>query len=706
MEVGPGRAAAQLERLRPAEMLVPDGALAPRGRRAGHAALPTGSSTDRRRACWTDFALRHPRPRRLSESGRGSPAVALAAAGALYQLRPGHAAPGARPRHRPHGRTRERMAAHGRRHPAQPGADRDPARRASPTLLSLLDTCATIDGLALAAPLPAPSAARARRALRRAMPRWRALAGDGRQRPVAAGRPRRPHSADALRGFADIERITARIACAARVRATCPPARQPARLPGSTCARRWRWRNGGLCALARRARHAHKRSTAAAAPSPPNPPRCCATAASSPPASMPSSTNCAASRQLRRLPAGAGIARTQPQRHRQSQGRIQPVHGFYIEVSRANADKVPDDYRRRQTLKNAERYITPELKAFEDKALSANDRALAREKLLCTNSAGCARRPHPGAAAHRARARAARRPRRAGRGRAALRLRAARSSSTTPEISIVAAATRWSSARSRASSATTHAWHAARRMLLITGPEHGRQVDLHAPGGADRAAGARRQLRAGPDGRARSAGRHLHPHRRLRRPRLRRSTFMVEMTEAAAILHGATERSLVLMDEIGRGTSTFDGLALAFAIARHLLTKSRALTLFATHYFELTQLARLHPSAPTCIWTRSSTATASSSCTRSKRARRAQSYGIEVAALAGMPGSGHPRRQAPAARAGEPRDRRRPAGRPLCRWRPLATTRTARVPTPPRFRCGAEGNWLTPELWQCGQSTR
>jgi DNA mismatch repair protein MutS len=118
-----------------------------------------------------------------------------------------------------------------------------------------------------------------------------------------------------------------------------------------------------------------------------------------------------------------------------------------------------------------------------------------------------------------------------------------------------------------------------------------------------------------------------------------RSTFMVEMTEAAAILNGATDQSLVLMDEIGRGTSTFDGMALAFSIARHLLEKNRALTLFSTHYFELTRLAEDYAE---CVNVHLDAVEHGNSIVflhAVEEGPASQSYGIQVAALAGIPGS-------------------------------------------------------------------
>ena len=267
------------------------------------------------------------------------------------------------------------------------------------------------------------------------------------------------------------------------------------------------------------------------------------------------------------------------------------VHGFYIEVSRAQAERVPDDYRRRQTLKNAERYITPELKTFEDKALSAQERALAREKLLYEELFALLA-PHVPAL------------QRAASALAELDLLSAFAERAhtldfsrpelTPEPSIEIEAGRHPVVEAQVDHfiANDARLVAGRQMLLVTGPNMGgkstymRQVAVIALlahcgsfvparrakiGALDQIftrIGAADDLAGG------------------------RSTFMVEMTEAACILHHATPASLVLMDEIGRGTSTFDGLALAWAIARHLLESNKSLSLFATHYFELTRLAQ------------------------------------------------------------------------------------------------------------------
>src|SRR3569833_2929068 len=312
------------------------------------------------------------------------------------------------------------------------------------------------------------------------------------------------------------------------------------------------------------------------------------------------------------------------------------VHGFYIEVTHGQTDKVPDDYRRRQTLKNAERKNTPELKAFEDKALSAQERALSREKYLYEKLLQDLA-PHIGnlqAIAH-----------------------------ALAELDVLVAL---------ADHAQRHQWCAPqlvaepavlieqgrhpvvenmielfiandcmltpeRKLLLITGPNMGgkstymRQVALIAllayvgsfvpavsavigpiariftrNGAADDLAGGR-------------------------------STFMVEMTEPAASLHGATEQSLVLMDEVGRGTSTFDGLALAWAIARHLVEHVKSFTLFATHYFELTQLPDLHPAAANVHLSAVEHKDKIVFLHAVQAGPASQSYGLQVAQLAGVP---------------------------------------------------------------------
>jgi DNA mismatch repair protein MutS len=314
------------------------------------------------------------------------------------------------------------------------------------------------------------------------------------------------------------------------------------------------------------------------------------------------------------------------------------VHGFYIEVSQAQSVNVPDDYRRRQTLKNAERYITPELKAFEDKALSANDRALAREKLLYEQLLDQLA-PHIPQLQCIAAAIAELDVLATFAERAATLNFSAPQFVDEPVLRIVKGRHPVVEAQVEQFIANDTDLHHVRRMLLITGPNMGgkstymRQVALIALlahcgsfvpaqqavlGELDQIftrIGASDDLASG------------------------RSTFMVEMTEAANILHNATEKSLVLVDEIGRGTSTFDGLALAYAIARHLLESNRSYTLFATHYFELTrlneefqQLANVHLSAiehqHSIVFLHSVNEGAAS-----------QSYGLQVAALAGVPNS-------------------------------------------------------------------
>jgi len=312
------------------------------------------------------------------------------------------------------------------------------------------------------------------------------------------------------------------------------------------------------------------------------------------------------------------------------------VHGFYIEVTHGQTDKVPDDYRRRQTLKNAERYITPELKAFEDKALSAQERALAREKFLYEQLLQ-ALAPHILTLQHIAQALAQLDT------LVALADHAARHNWCAPllvaEPSIVIEQGRHPVVENQIERfiANDCDFSSERKLLLITGPNMGgkstfmRQVALitllayigsFVPatsatiGPIDRIftrIGAADDLAGG------------------------RSTFMVEMTESAAILNNASENSLVLMDEVGRGTSTFDGLALAWAIARHLIDVTRSFTLFATHYFELTQLPELHPSAANVHLSAVEHKDSIVFLHAVQAGPASQSYGLQVAQLAGVP---------------------------------------------------------------------
>jgi DNA mismatch repair protein MutS len=313
------------------------------------------------------------------------------------------------------------------------------------------------------------------------------------------------------------------------------------------------------------------------------------------------------------------------------------VHGFYIEIGKASARSVPDDYSRRQTLKGAERFITAELKQFEDKVLSARERALSREKLLyeqllerlaetlpTLQSSAAAVGEIDVLATLAARAHALRlfRPMlveetrleyRAGRH---LGVESATSSPFVPNDLRL---------------------DDSRRLLIITGPNMGgkstymRQTALivilahigsFVPaeqaviGPIDRVftrIGAADDLTGG------------------------RSTFMVEMTDTANILNNATPASLVLMDEIGRGTSTFDGLSLAWATARHIARDTGALTLFATHYFELTSLPQELPTCANVHLDATEYGDELIFLHSVKEGPANQSYGLHVARLAGVP---------------------------------------------------------------------
>jgi len=317
------------------------------------------------------------------------------------------------------------------------------------------------------------------------------------------------------------------------------------------------------------------------------------------------------------------------------------VHGFYIEVSQGQASKVPDDYRRRQTLKNAERFITPELKAFEDKALSAQERALAREKFLYEELLDQLQDFVP-ALSRLARAIAS---------LDALCALAERSLTLNwaqpvfakePCIDIVGGRHPVVEARLAETGggsfiANDCALSHKSRMQVITGPNMGgkstymRQVALivllacvgsYVPATA---------CRLGPIDAI---------HTRIGAAddvANAQSTFMLEMTEAAQILHAATPHSLVLMDEIGRGTSTFDGLALASGIAAYLHSKSQAFTLFATHYFELTEFPAKHHGAVNVHVSAVESGSNIVFMHHIEPGPASRSYGIAVAKLAGVP---------------------------------------------------------------------
>ncbi len=313
------------------------------------------------------------------------------------------------------------------------------------------------------------------------------------------------------------------------------------------------------------------------------------------------------------------------------------VHGYYIEISKGQADKAPTHYTRRQTLKGAERYITEELKSFEDKVLSARERALMRERALYEGLLDFLIE----------------------------RLAALKqAASAIAEFDVLAAladradALNWRAPR-LAEAAGIHivrgrhpvveqvrrdpfepndlVFDEARRMLIITGPNMGgkstymRQnalIVLLAHIGSFVPADA---AEIGPIDRIFTrigAGDDLSRGQ---------STFMVEMSETANILHNATKHSLVLMDEVGRGTSTYDGLALARACAVQLAAKNHAFTLFATHYFELTELAAQYPGIANVHLDAVEYDDQLVFMHAVKEGPASRSFGLHVAALAGVP---------------------------------------------------------------------
>ncbi|SEP32052.1 DNA mismatch repair protein MutS [Nitrosovibrio sp. Nv6] len=318
------------------------------------------------------------------------------------------------------------------------------------------------------------------------------------------------------------------------------------------------------------------------------------------------------------------------------------LHGFYIEVTHAHSERIPDDYRRRQTLKNAERYITPELKAFEEKALSAQDRALDREKFLYSHlldllsqhighlqqvAQGVAELDVLAAFAERALALDYTLP--IFTEEAIIDIEAGRHPVVEKQVeNFIANDVRLGACG-----------NVRRQMLVITGPNMGgkstymRQIALIALLAHCGSFVPAKSARFGPLDQIFTrigASDDLAGGR---------STFMMEMTEAANILHNATSQSLVLMDEVGRGTSTFDGLALAFAITRYLLEKNCSYTLFATHYFELTRLAEEFAQAANVHLRAVEHKHHIVFLHAVNEGPASQSYGLQVAALAGVPES-------------------------------------------------------------------
>jgi len=320
--------------------------------------------------------------------------------------------------------------------------------------------------------------------------------------------------------------------------------------------------------------------------------------------------------------------------------RFNNVFGYFIEVSKANAARMPEEYERRQTLANAERFTTPALKEYEAKVLGAEERILQMESeifsLICRQ-----------VAAETSRIQSTARALACLDAVASLAETAARRRYARPvmhdgdEIEIVHGRHPVIEAFNEDPFVPNSVYlnNSTDRLLIITGPNMGgkstvlrqtaiicilAQMGSFVP--AEKAklplldrvwtrVGASDDLASG------------------------RSTFMVEMTETAAILHNATPRSLVLLDEIGRGTATFDGLSIAWAVAEYLHDSAEhaAKTLFATHYHELTELAERLPGAQNYQITATEREGEVVFLHRLERGRASKSYGIEVARLAGMP---------------------------------------------------------------------
>ena len=322
--------------------------------------------------------------------------------------------------------------------------------------------------------------------------------------------------------------------------------------------------------------------------------------------------------------------------------RFNNVFGYYIEITRANLHLAPPDYERKQTLANAERFTTPELKDYERKVLDAEEKILTLENELFARGPPARRRPGAAHSRHRRRRGRTGRDGRAGASGGREPLPAAHVFTADGEMRIMAG---------RHPVIERLADQEAGRFIpndlylndstdliaIITGPNMGgkstylRQAALIAilaqMGSFVPAESASLPLidrvftRIGAsDNLARG-----------------RSTFLVEMTETAVILNAATPRSFIVLDEIGRGTATYDGLALAWAVVEHIHTKTRAKTLFATHYHELTELAEQLDGVRNLKVSVKEAGDHIIFLRRVEPGRADRSYGIEVARLAGLP---------------------------------------------------------------------